>query len=237
MKRIPATQAVLITALVLCLGIISCSESNDDPMYPDPVGFSLLNEGLVIAAYENGSYTYNPEGITPDFEHNERLMLSVTHEGGTIMPPRYYTTDVFIRFHDARGNTIEYPDERHSEDYSDINPDGEYRLEWEWIHDVHERHANLELHSDHGSWQFHMRADRPGETGIIFKVYRCEGDRELIQMGDMTDPNNPRKTIRQCSVTEEKVFEASAPLMIYVDEYERLREDGRYPHERHYRIR
>ncbi|MDG5767103.1 hypothetical protein QA596_06480 [Balneolales bacterium ANBcel1] len=237
MKRNSAAPAALITIIAFSLSLTACSDSNDDPLFPDPAGFSLVNEGLTIATYENGVYEYNPEGMTPDFEYDGRLMLSTTHEGGTLMPPRYYTTDINIRFHDARGHVIEYPDERLSEDYADINPKGEYRLEWEWIHDIHERHANLELHSDHGSWQFHMRADRPGETGIIFQLYRCEGERELIQTGDMTDPNNPRNSIRHCSVAEQKVFEAGTPLMIYVDDYEGLTDDGRYPHGRDYRIR
>ncbi len=236
-RRTSATQIILVTAFVFSLGVFSCSDSNDDPIYPDPVGFSLQIEGLDFVTYDNGTYAYNPQGLTPDFVSDDRVMLSMTHEGGNIYAPRYYTNDILIRFYDARGNEIQYPEERLSDDYDDINPEGEYRLEWEWLDDVTNRAANIENHSDMGSWLFHFRADKPGESGIIFKLYRCEGDRQIIQRGDRTDPGNPETTLRECSVAEEKVFEASAPLMIHVDEYEGLREDGRYPHERHYRIR
>lgn len=228
---------ILIALFAISLGVISCRDSNDDPSYPDPDGFSLRIEGIDFVTYQNGTYTYNPQGLTPDFEFNGKVMLSKTHNGGNIYAPRYYTNDILIRFFDARGNAIDYPEERLSDDYDDINPEGEFRLEWEWLDDVTDRPANIENHSDMGSWLFHFRADKPGETGIIFKLYRCEGDRQIIRRGDRTDPLNPETIIRECQVSEEKVFEATAPLMIHVDDYEGIRDDGRYPHERHYRIR
>ncbi len=238
------SSGMIAGAFMLSFLFASCSDDNDnDIMFPDPVGFSLQIDAIDLVTYENGNYEYNPEGLTPEFEYNDMVMLSMSYKGGNIYKgdnpedPKYYTADIGIRFYDARGNVIDYPQERLSDDYDDINPDGEYRLEWEWLDDVAVRHANIENHSDMGSWLFHFRADQPGETGIIFKVYRCEGERQIIQKGDRTDPDNPETTLRECSVAEEKVFEASAPMRIHVDEYEGLRDDGRYPHERHFRIR
>ncbi|MDI6402241.1 hypothetical protein QLX67_09555 [Balneolaceae bacterium ANBcel3] len=224
-------------AVLILLVVFSCSDNNQDGLYPEPAGFSLMIDGLEFVRYENGSYTYNPAGLTPDFVSGERVMLSMTHEGGNIYAPRYYTNDILIRFYDAKGDAIPFPEERLSDDYEDINPEGEYRLEWDWLDPVANRPANIENHSDMGSWLFHFRADKPGETGIIFKLYRCEGERGLVKKGDRTDPNHPETVARECSVDEEKVFEASTPLRLLVDNYEGIREDGRYPYERHFRIR
>ncbi|MBP3192245.1 hypothetical protein [Natronogracilivirga saccharolytica] len=224
--------------------VSSCDDNdNDDPMYPEPAGFSIQIDGVDFVIYEDGSYTYNPEGVTPEYEYNNRVMLSMVHEGGNLVDtretrpdsPRYYSPVVQIRFHDAQGNHIPYPEERDSE--GEINPDGQYRLEYDWVDPVEDRKANIEQHGGDGSWGFHIRADQPGETGIVFSVYRCEDVADIVSLGFSDDPNDPQRTERECNVAEEQVFEASAPLMIYVDdEYEGI-EEGRYPHERHFRIR
>lgn len=234
------TSIFLVPVLIVLFA--ACSSNNDDPPFPDPVGFSLQLEGVNLATYDNGSYEYNPQGAAPEYEYQNRLMLSMSHNGGNLVDtretrpdsPRYYTPVMQIRFYDSGGNVIPYPEERID---GEINPEGEYRLEYEWLDDLHNRKSNIEQHGGDGSWGFHLRADQPGETGIVFKVYRCEDVADIQGVGSADNPDNPQQSVRTCNVDEEEVFRASTPLLIHVDDdYEGI-EDGRYPHNRHYRVR
>ncbi len=235
---------LFMSLFVVAFVVAACDGGNDDdPMFPEPVGFSIQIDGVDFVTYEDGNYEYNPQNVTPEYEYNNRVMLSMVHQGGNLVDtretrpdsPRYYTPSVQIRFYDARGNHIPYPEERDWQ--GDINPDGEYRLEYDWLDPVEDRKCNIEQHGGDGSWGFHLRADQPGETGIVFSINRCEDVAGILSLGSVDDPNDPQRTERKCNVAEEQVFEASAPLMIYVDDgYDGI-EDGRYPHQRHFRIR
>ncbi len=240
--RFQKLLASLFLVLMMIFTFTACSEDHDDPPFPQPESFSLQLEGVSLVTYDNGSYEYNPQDAAPEYEYQNRFMLSMTHKGGNLVDtretrpdsPRYYTPLIQIRFYDSRGNVISYPEERID---GEINPEGEYRLEYEWLDDLHNRRSNIEQHGGDGSWGFHLRADQPGETGIVFKVYRCEDVTDIRTVGEADNPENPLQSVRDCGVQEELIFEASAPMMIHVDDdYEGI-EDGRYPHNRHYRIR
>ncbi len=231
---------VLLTLVLVTFIVTACNDEDEDPLFPIPGGFSIQLEGVSLVTYDNGTYEYDPDGAASDFVDNDMIMLSV--DRGSLIDtretrpdsPRYITPLVEIDFYDDLGNDILYPEEKID---GEINPGGDYRLEWEWVDDIHNRRANIEQHGDDGSWAFHFRADQPGETGVIFKIFRCEGDREIESHGSSDNPNNPQRTERVCSLDEGEVFRASAPLMIHVDEYEGIEENGRYPHDRHFRIR
>lgn len=232
MVAVVAAAALIFTA---------CSDSTDSDTDDTivPAGFALQLDGADIVRYDGNTISYDPDGIFDDYVEGNQIVLSMnepfqnlTRTSAESDSPRYYTPVVRVRFIDGDGNYFDYPEETVD---GEINPDGEYRLNWEWLDPVDGRPANFEQHGSDGSFGFHVRADFVGETGVIFRLDRCEGDRELVSIdGENTRVNQ----IRECSVEEETVWEAGGPMMIRVDgDYDLIDDNGSYPHNRHERIR
>ncbi len=223
----------------------SCSDSSSSDVDPDPeiIGFLIEEQGVEIVRYESGSYSYNAN--FPEYIVGGEFLLSTTHLGGNLVRTsadeeeiggrRYFTPSVTIRFIMDDGEIVDLPEERTEGGTGpDINPEGMYRLNYSWTDPAAVRGANVEQHGSDGSWMFHIRADYVGSAGVTFRVDRCDGDRELV----VIDGTNHRQDqIRNCSVDEVTVFEASSPMQLSIDNYELAGEQGMYPHNRHERQR
>ncbi|MCH8557438.1 MAG: hypothetical protein LAT84_06450 [Balneolia bacterium] len=241
LNRITITLLIVISAALLTW---SCSDSSSSSVDPDPeiVGFLIEEQGVEIVRYESGSYTFNAN--YPEYVVDNEFMLSTSHLGGNLVRTsaeeeeiggrRYFTPSVTIRFIMDDGAVVDLPEERTEGGTGpDINPEGFYRLNVEWTDPADIRGANIEQHGSDGSWMFHIRADYVGSAGLIFRVDRCGGERELEAV---PGENHRQDQIRICSVEEETVFRASAPMPIAIDSYD-LAEQGKYPHNRHERQR
>lgn len=235
---------ILIALLAASFAVYSCdSSSSDVDPEPEISGFLIEEQGIEIVRYDNGSYTFNSN--FPEYVVDNEFMLSTTHLGGNLVRTsateeeiggrRYFTPSVTIRFIMDDGQIVDLPEERTEGGTGpDINPEGMYRLNYTWTDPAATRGANLEQHGSDGSWMFHIRADYVGSAGVTFRVDRCDGDRELETVpGD----NHRQNQVRNCSVDEVIVFEASAPMPVAIDNYELVQEQGMYPHNRHERQR
>jgi hypothetical protein len=247
MKYINSTKLLFLSMFVSAgLLVYSCDDSSTGPdPEPDPelTGFLIEEQGVEIVRYENGVYTFN--AAFEEYVMNDMFILSTSHMGGNLVRTsateeeiggrRYFTPSVTIRFIQDDGQVVDLPEERTEGGTGpDINPEGFYRLNFTWTDPTGERAANIEQHGSDGSWMFHIRADIEGEAGVTFRVDRCEGDRELE---NVPGENHRITQIRNCSVEEETVFQASAPMPVMVDDYELTDEQGMYPHNRFERER
>ncbi len=243
----PMFNKITITLLLFVFTALltwSCSDSSSSDVDPDPeiAGFLIEEQGVEIVRYEGGSYTFNSN--FQEYVVDNQFILSTSHLNGNLVRTsateeeiggrRYFTPSVTIRFIMDDGQVVDLPEERTEGGTGpDINPEGMYRLNYTWTDPADVRGANVEQHGSDGSWMFHIRADYVGSAGVRFRVDRCDGDRSLETVpGD----NHRQNQIRNCSVDEETVFEASAPLPILIDAYE-LASQGMYPHDRHERQR
>ncbi len=235
---------LIVLLLSLSFAFYACSDSStsaDDDPEEEISGFELSIEGAPIVTYMNGTYTFGDPNVVPEYLSGNAFMLSTTHNGGNLVRTsateeeiggrRYFTPSLQIRFMDSDGNILNLPEERVD---GDINPEGMYRLNWEWTDPVANRSANNEQHGSDGSWGFHIRADYVGQTGLIFHLDRCDGDRQLV---NVDGENHRQDQIRECSVAEERVFSASSAFTVIADEYELADENGAYPHNRFERRR
>jgi len=231
--------AILVALLFTAQACDTTSVDDDDTIVP--AGYALQLDGADIVRYENGTLEYDPDGIFEDYVADDHVVLSMNKPFENLIAvtgdrdnPRYYTPVVRVRFIDENGSYFDYPEELDSD--GNINPEGEYRLNWEWEDPTDGRSANFEQHGSDGSFGFHIRADFVGTTGVTFQVNRCQGDRELVSI----DGENTRvDQIRECEVEDELIWESSVPMMVRVDgDYDRIGDDGSYPNEtRHERVR
>ncbi len=241
------SKILLLISLFLSAGLFlnACSDStsSDDPADPEITGFLIEEQGVEIVRYENGTYTFNEN--RDDYVVDNSLSLSTTHVGGNLVRTsaeeeeigdrRYFTPSVTIRFIQDDGDVIDLPEERTDGGTgSEINPEGYFRLKWDWTDPAASRNANLEQHGSDGSWMFHIRADYEGNAGVTFRVDRCDGDRELE---NVPGENNRIDQVRNCSVEEITIFQASIAMPVFVDQYDLTDETGKYPHMRHERQR
>jgi hypothetical protein len=97
---------------------------------------------------------------------------------------RGMTPVVTVRWIDHDGDLFDLPEERLPN--GDPNPEGEYRLEWDWEKPLVQagectdearetnldaiRPANIEQHGSDGSWGFHFRGDHAGTDRIRFHL-------------------------------------------------------------------
>lgn len=240
------TKSLFIIFLLVSAGLVlnACSDStsSDGPSDPEIIGFLIEEQGVEIVRYENGTYTFNEN--RDEYVVDGSFILSTTNAGGNLVRTsadeeeisgrRYFTPSVTIRFIQDDGEVVDLPEERTEGGTGpDINPEGYYRLNWDWIDPPETRNANLEQHGSDGSWMFHIRADYVGNAGVTFRVDRCDGDRDLETV---PGENNRIDQIRNCSVDEITIFQASQAMPVLIDDYE-MAENGMYPHMRHERQR
>ncbi len=241
------SKSLIAGLLILSAGIFlhACSDStsSDDPSDPEITGFLIEEQGVEIVRYENGNYTFNAS--RDEYVMDNSFLLSTSIAGGNLVRTsaeeeeisgrRYFTPSVTIRFIQDDGEVIDLPEERTEGGTGpDINPEGFYRLNYEWSDPAESRNANVEQHGSDGSWMFHMRADYEGNAMVTFRVDRCDGDRDLE---NVPGENNRIDQIRNCSVDEVTVFEASLGMPVLIDSYDLTDETGMYPHMRHERQR